>query len=415
MQELYTIFKNSKGVSTDTRSLEEEQMFFALSGENFNANNFVETALTKGAFHVVCNDKAYESLSKVTVVEDPLKTLQELATYYRKQFKFPILALTGSNGKTTTKELILSVLSQKLEVKGTAGNYNNHIGVPLTLLSFNEDLDIGIVEMGANHQKEIEFLCSIARPDYGMITNYGKAHLEGFGGIEGIKKGKSEMYDYLRENNKRAFIARWDQEQISRSKGINCIKTTDKCVLRSSDPYVKLTYQNQSIEMNVTGDYNYNNALFAITIGEHFSVPSQKIIQGLESYVPSNNRSQIIKHKDYSIILDAYNANPSSMKVALENLARQKEGSRSAVLGDMFELGAYSEKEHQKIADLASELKLNEVYFIGSHFFNVKTSYERFETFEDFENYFKSLKKKGLYLIKGSRGMKLERSLELFD
>jgi len=416
MQELYSIFKHSRGISTDTRSIEEKQMFFALSGENFDANKYVEIALEKGASHVVCNNSDYENQNGVTVVEDPLKTLQELATYHRKQFKFPILALTGSNGKTTTKELILSVLSQKLKVKGTAGNYNNHIGVPLTLLGFDEDLDIGIVEMGANHQKEIEFLCSIAQPDYGMITNYGKAHLEGFGGIEGIKNGKSEMYEYLRENHKTAFIARWDQDQIKRSEGLNSIKTTDKCILKSSDPFVKLIYQGQLIQMNVTGGYNYNNALFAITIGEHFNIPNQKIIQGLESYVPSNNRSQIIQNKEYNIILDAYNANPSSMQVALENLARQKQYSaKSAVLGDMFELGIYSVKEHQKVADLASELKLDAVYFIGSHFFKVKTNYDQFETFEDFESHFKTLKKKGLYLIKGSRGMKLERSLELFD
>ncbi|ARN78408.1 UDP-N-acetylmuramoyl-tripeptide--D-alanyl-D-alanine ligase [Nonlabens spongiae] len=415
MKKLYDLFINSKGISTDTRSLEKGQFFFALSGENFNADAFVNEALSKGASHVVCTDPNFNNNPQVTVVENALTTLQELAGYHRQNFSFPIIALTGSNGKTTTKELILNVLSQKLKVKATIGNFNNHIGVPLTLLSFPTDLDAGIVEMGANHQKEIAELCKIAKPDIGMITNYGKAHMEGFEGIEGIKKGKSEMYDFLRENSGKAIVATWDQEQEMRSQGIDRYFTTSKANLNKIDPFINLDYEDINVSTHLTGAYNYHNILFAITIGEYFGLSSEQIKDGIEGYIPSNNRSQIINKTDLKIILDAYNANPSSMSVALENLAKQDVDHKIAILGDMFELGEYSQEEHQKIADLSETLSIDRTILIGQQFYKTIGNQERFENFEDYSKRYRNHKLKGLILIKGSRGMKLERCLELFD
>lgn len=415
MEKLYDIFINSEGINTDTRSLKKGQLFFALSGENFNADAFVSEAIKKGATHVVCTNPSFESNSNVTVVKNALQTLQELASHHRQKFDFPIIALTGSNGKTTTKELILSVLSQKLQVKATAGNFNNHIGVPLTLLSFPKDLDAGIVEMGANHQKEIAELCEIVKPDIGLITNYGKAHMEGFGGIEGIKKGKSEMYDFLREHSGEAIVATWDEEQEQRSKGIDRTYTTSKASLINSDPFIKMQYDGINLNTQLTGTYNYQNILFAITLGEKFGLSREQIKSGIENYIPSNNRSQIIDKTDLKIILDAYNANPSSMAVALENLSRQDKSPKTAILGDMFELGEYSEEEHQRISDLTTKLDLDQIILIGSHFFKTIGKQEKFEDFESFKRKYEKSNFKGTLLIKGSRGMKLERCLELFD
>ena len=415
MEKLYDLFINSEGINTDTRSLEKGQLFFALSGDNFNADSFVNEALQKGAAHVVCTDPVFESNPNVTVVENALKTLQELAGHHRQKFKFPIIALTGSNGKTTTKELIFTILSQKLKVRATKGNFNNHIGVPLTLLSFPINLDAGIVEMGANHQREIAELCQIAKPDVGLITNYGKAHMEGFGGIDGIKKGKSEMYDFLRQSSGEAIVATWDEEQEKRSKGIDRIYTTSKASLIKSDPFIEMQYDELTVSTQLTGAYNYQNILFAITLGEKFGLSREQIKSGIESYIPSNNRSQIINQPNLKIILDAYNANPSSMAVALENLSRQDKSPNTAILGDMFELGEYSEEEHQRIADLTTTLKLDHIILIGSHFFKTIGKQEKFEDFGSFKRKYEKSNFKGTLLIKGSRGMKLERCLELFD
>ncbi len=415
MEKIYNLFVNSEGINTDTRSLKKGQLFFALSGENFDANVFVDEALQKGAAHVICTDPDFENKPDVTVVENALEALQDLASHHRQKVKFPIIALTGSNGKTTTKELILSILSQKLKVRATNGNFNNHIGVPLTLLSFPENLDAGIVEMGANHQREIAKLCEIARPDIGLITNYGKAHMEGFGGIEGIKKGKSELYDYLRQSSGEAIVATWDEEQEIRSKGLDRIFTTSKASLLKSDPFIEMEYDGISISTHLTGSYNYQNILFAITLGEKFDLSKEQIKSGIESYIPSNNRSQIINKPDLKIILDAYNANPSSMVVALENLSRQDENPKIAILGDMFELGEYSKDEHQKIATFTKELGIDHIILIGEHFYQTSGNQEKFEDFESFKRKYEKLHFKGTLLIKGSRGMKLERCLELFD
>ncbi|KEZ92009.1 UDP-N-acetylmuramoyl-tripeptide--D-alanyl-D-alanine ligase [Nonlabens ulvanivorans] len=415
MKELYQIFLTSNGVQTDTRKIIDGQLFYALSGENFDGNTYVEQALSKGAIHAVSSDLKWENDSRVTVVKDTLKNLQQLATYHRKKINIPILSLTGSNGKTTTKELIISVLRQQFNVKGTAGNLNNHIGVPLTLLSFNESTDIGIVEMGANHLKEIETLSNITLPDYGLITNYGKAHLEGFGSEENIRIGKSELFEHLRKHNKTAIVGHWDKEQLKRSKGIERFLTSSDSKLIKAEPYISLEFEGKQCDTQLVGEYNYHNMLLAAAVGQIFNMSTTNIIKGLAHYTPNNNRSQIIQKGNLKIILDAYNANPSSMVVALKNLSKQSERKKIAILGDMFELGTYSTTEHQNIAELTQQLQIDQTYLIGEAF--SKVNCEQAQLFENLENFNKQFNidktQESVLLIKGSRGMALERILEI--
>lgn len=411
-EQLYKIFKSSNGVSTDTRTLQSGQLFIALSGENFDGNAYVEIALAKGASHVICTDPKMESLDNTTVVTDSLTTIQQLATYHRNQLGLPVIALTGSNGKTTTKELIISVLSQRYQVKGTRGNLNNHIGVPLTLLSFDEKTEIGVVEMGANHIGEIRVLSEIARPDYGLITNFGKAHLEGFGSLEGVKKGKSELYDFLRSNNKKAIVLSTDEEQLARTKDIDR-RLTPEITLKASQP-IEFEMDQQLIKTQLTGHYNFNNMVLAVAVGLEFDVELKDIGKGLSNYKAENNRSQLISKGKSTIILDAYNANPTSMRAALENLS-QRAGEKVAILGDMFEMGSYAAQEHQEIADLAEKLMIDHVALIGENFYHVNTdTADKFKDFESFkDNHGISSDLEAHILIKGSRGMALERVLEI--
>ncbi|WOI22797.1 UDP-N-acetylmuramoyl-tripeptide--D-alanyl-D-alanine ligase [Nonlabens ulvanivorans] len=417
MKELYLIFLTSNGVQTDTRKIIDGQLFYALSGENFDGNSYVEQALSKGAIHAVSSDLKWENDSRVTVVKDTLKNLQQLATYHRKKINIPILSLTGSNGKTTTKELIISVLRQQFNVKGTAGNLNNHIGVPLTLLSFNESTDIGIVEMGANHLKEIETLSNITLPDYGLITNYGKAHLEGFGSEENIRIGKSELFEHLRKHNKTAIVGHWNKEQLKRSKGIERFLTSSDSKLIKAEPYISLEFEGKQCDTQLVGEYNYHNMLLAAAVGQIFNMSTTNIIKGLAHYTPNNNRSQIIQKGNLKIILDAYNANPSSMVVALKNLSKQSERKKIAILGDMFELGTYSTTEHQNIAELTQQLQIDQTYLIGEAF--SKVSCEQAQLFENLESFNKQFNidktQESVLLIKGSRGMALERILEIIE
>jgi UDP-N-acetylmuramoyl-tripeptide--D-alanyl-D-alanine ligase len=398
-------------------------MFVALKGENFDANTFAEEALAKGAKYVIVDNPTYATSDKTIFVVDSLTALQQLATYHREYLKIPIVALTGSNGKTTTKELIQVVLAKKFKTKATKGNLNNHIGVPLTLLSFSKETEIGIVEMGANHQKEIEFLCEIAKPDYGYITNFGKAHLEGFGGIEGVIKGKSEMYTYLKANSKTVFVNLDDAIQNDKTIDFNRITFSQKDTSAnvfineiSANPFVKIKTLTTEINSHLIGLYNTNNINVAITIGNYFGVSTSDIKEAIESYIPENNRSQLINKDSYEIILDAYNANPSSMKVALENFIQLDKTNKIAILGDMYELGEESLAEHKYIVDFLTKNSSFECYFIGKYFFENKSENANFHFYESFEMFSNSLRntnwKDKTILIKGSRGMALERILE---
>jgi UDP-N-acetylmuramoyl-tripeptide--D-alanyl-D-alanine ligase len=420
---IHSLFLRCKSVSIDTRKIEVNSLFVAIKGDRFDANTFAKEALDKGASYVIIDNETYYIDQRTVLVEDSLVALQELAKFHREYLKLPIIALTGSNGKTTTKELISVVLAKKYRIKATVGNLNNHIGVPLTLLSFTSDTEIGIVEMGANHKKEIEFLCELAKPDYGYITNFGKAHLEGFGGVEGVIEAKSEMYQYLFNNEKLAFVNLEDPIQVEKSKilksfsfGINKENADVKITEVKANPFVIISYSGFTISTHLIGLYNANNINAALTIGKYFGVADSAIKEALESYIPENNRSQLVTKGSNQIILDAYNANPSSMNVAIENFLQLVSPNKIMILGDMFELGKESRKEHDAIVTmLFNEEKVN-CYFIGKAFYGDKIDKNNFwfyETFEAFSDYLKETKiKNSTILIKGSRGMALERTLD---
>jgi len=423
IETLYSYFLQCSAVCTDTRKIEQNCLFFALKGDNFNGNTFAQQALDNGASYCVVDEKAYDN-ERCLLVEDALKALQQLATHHRNQMIIPIIALTGSNGKTTTKELINAVLSKKFKTTATIGNLNNHIGVPLTLLKMTDKTDIAIIEMGANHHKEIELLCSIAQPDYGLITNFGKAHLEGFGSVEGVIKAKSELYDYLKSHHKTIFVNENDAIQVKQTLQYDnvyhfgLITSIDAMVeLISSQPFVSLKYNDATINSQLTGMYNFNNIAVAIGVGSYFKVDSDDVVSAIENYNPSNNRSQLMKQGSNSIIMDAYNANPTSMMAALENFKQLSRENKALFLGDMFELGATAEMEHQHIVDYLQEHALGETYLIGKNFFKTHTNsstIQKFETFDDLKHQLQKHPVENKFLlIKGSRGMALERILEL--
>ena len=421
---IHSLFLECKTVSIDTRKIEKECLFFALKGENFDANTFSSEALQKGAKYVIIDNKDYYINSHTILVENSLETLQELSKFHRDYLGLPIIALTGSNGKTTTKELIHAVLSKKYNTIATIGNLNNHIGVPLTLLRFTKQTEIGIVEMGANHQKEIEFLCEIAKPDYGYVTNFGKAHLEGFGGVDGVIKGKSEMYNFIKEKNKLAFVNLDDNIQNEKTTHSNryTFSTSDNNAnvfisKVEANPMVKIDYNNLSIQSHLIGIYNANNINAAITIGSYFRVADDLIKEAIENYIPENNRSQLIQKNGNEIILDAYNANPSSMMAAISNFIQLEKNNKIAILGDMFELGNESLLEHKQIIELLVRETGITIYFVGKEFYKNKLNSNHITFFEDFISFSEFLKTNkptnSLILIKGSRGMTLEKSLEL--
>lgn len=423
IQEIHKLFLQCKSVSIDTRKIEKDSMFFAIKGENFDANTFAKQALDLGALFVVIDNESYFIDERTILVNNSLETLQELAKFHRNYLLLPIVALTGSNGKTTTKELINVVLSKKFKTKATVGNLNNHIGVPLTLLSFTKETEMGIVEMGANHKKEIEFLCEIAQPDYGYITNFGKAHLEGFGGVEGVIEGKSEMYKYLAANDKLVFVNLEDPIQIEKSKGIKSFtfgvnkELADlKIIDIQANPFVVVEYDEFKVESHLIGLYNANNINAAVAIGKYFEVEDSGIKQAIENYIPENNRSQLLKKGSNQIILDAYNANPSSMAVAITNFLQLENQNKIMILGDMFELGNESEQEHKIIIDSLLNQNKSVCYLIGKHFYENKVLSENihfFESFDGFAVYLKTIQfNDNTILIKGSRGMALERTLE---
>ena len=424
IQEIHNLFLKCTSVAIDTRKIEPNSLFVAIKGERYDANTFAIEALDKGASYAIIDNEAYCIDDKTILVKDSLITLQELASYHRAYLKLPIIALTGSNGKTTTKELINIVLSKKFNTKATVGNLNNHIGVPLTLLSFSKATEIGIVEMGANHQKEIEFLCKITQPDFGYITNFGKAHLEGFGGVEGVIKGKSEMYSYLKDNHKKAFVNIDDAIQVDKTSAIETIafSQTDSNATTyikkvTANPFVTIEFDQVIIKSHLIGLYNANNVNAAITIGKYFNVSNNDIKSAIESYIPENNRSQLITKETNEIILDAYNANPSSMAVVLENFLQLDKTNKLIIIGDMFELGEESLAEHKIIVDRLLNENLTICCFIGADFYANKvdkTHFHFFKTFEEFADFLKNRNVENTtILIKGSRGMALERTLEM--
>ncbi|HQZ25414.1 MAG TPA: UDP-N-acetylmuramoyl-tripeptide--D-alanyl-D-alanine ligase [Flavobacterium sp.] len=420
---IHSLFLKCSSVSIDTRKIEANSLFVAIKGENFDANTFAKEALEKGASYVIIDNENYFIDQRTILVENSLSALQALAKFHRQFLKLPIIALTGSNGKTTTKELINVVLSKKFKTKATIGNLNNHIGVPLTLLSFDSETEFGIVEMGANHQKEIEFLCELATPDYGYITNFGKAHLEGFGGVEGVIKGKSEMYQYLAQNDKLAFINLEDKIQVEKASALKCytfgIKKEHASVNINSiaaNPFVEVQFSDLQIKTHLIGLYNANNINAALAIGKYFGVDDTEIKDALESYIPENNRSQLISKGTNQIILDAYNANPSSMAVAIENFLQLDDSNKVMILGDMFELGTESAQEHKAIINLLLDTKDVAFYLVGKEFYAHRVNSKNFyfyETFDAFSEYLNGIKlENSSILIKGSRGMALERTLQ---
>jgi len=370
--------------------------------------------------YAVVDEAEYAGPANIILVENVLRSLQDLAKYHRSHCKAKIIALTGSNGKTTTKELMQAVLAQKYRTVATRGNLNNHIGVPLTLLSIKKDTEMAIVEMGANHKGEIAFLCSLAQPDYGYITNFGKAHLEGFGGVQGVIEGKSELYTYLKKNGKHIFFNGDDATQIGRIGNYKAKSgygaendSLFRVHLLHANPFVKMECLEQTITTRLVGSYNFNNCAAAALLGNYFQVSAKDIKRALEGYLPQNNRSQLIEKEGYRILLDAYNANPTSMNAALENFRDMKNGPKTVFLGDMFELGDSAPKEHQTIADRVADMGFKTVYLIGENFSGVDTPLKTFKGFTEFEAYIREYKPSpGSILIKGSRGMALERILD---
>ncbi|WP_437398178.1 UDP-N-acetylmuramoyl-tripeptide--D-alanyl-D-alanine ligase [Flagellimonas lutimaris] len=421
MEELHALFIEHPTICTDTRKITENCLFFALKGPNFNGNAFAQNALDKGAAYAIIDEESFKTSDNLILCDNVLETLQRLATYHRNHCKAKIISLTGSNGKTTTKELINAVISRKYKTIATQGNLNNHIGVPLTLLSIQPDTEMAIVEMGANHIGEIEFLCKIAQPDFGYITNFGKAHLEGFGSVEGVIQGKSELYYYLTTHDKHVFFNADDPIQkeklASYTKKIGFSTSNHQFYnikFLGADPYVNLEVEGVHIHTQLVGKYNFPNCCAAILMGKYFNVPIEDVKSAIENYRPQNNRSQILSKNGFEIVLDAYNANPTSMKAALENFSLMKADRKTIIIGDMFELGNTANKEHQAIADFAEKLQFDDIYLVGENFFKTKTSSTQCKSFDDLKDHLlKNPLKKGALLIKGSRGMALERVLEL--
>ena len=416
---IHKIFLKSNGVSTDSRKVKKNDIYFSLKGPNFNGNEFAKSAIEKGACYAIVDQKEYVIDKSYILVEDCLKTLQNLANYHRKNSKAKIIGLTGSNGKTTSKELIFSVLKNKFKTIATTGNLNNHIGVPLTLLSIKEDTEIAIIEMGANHLKEIETLSNIADPDYGYITNFGKAHLEGFKNLEGVIKGKSELYNHLINKSRFIFINNRDKKQVELTKEYSNKFTfgeqnSDSIFsVKSINPKINISIDNILIESNLFGQYNIDNIAAAICIGKYFNVDNENIKAGIERYIPENNRSQIIKKGSNKIILDAYNANPTSMQLALSSFNDMKEGKKIVFIGDMFELGENSHQMHQEIVYTVEKMNFDQTFIIGELFNKTKHSskIKSFKNLNDLKGNMDEISNSAI-LIKGSRGMKLENILD---
>lgn len=418
VQEFYSIFQRANKVTIDNRKVEEGDIFFAFSGDNFNAATMAEKAVEMGAIAVIVEQKEFENTAKnIFYTESTLDFLQQLAQLHRSKISIPVIGLTGSNGKTTTKELIHAVLSEKFNVQYTFGNLNNHIGVPLTLLSIKPHHEMAVIEMGANHQKEIEFLCSLAQPDFGYITNFGKAHLEGFGGFDGVIKGKSELYQYLIENRKTIVVNENDPLQKQKTENYPSkitfgIPSSDYFFdLISENNFLGLEFENERAISKLTGDYNFTNICAAVALGFHFGISFEQAKSAIENYTPTNMRSQILEKEGKTLVLDTYNANPSSMMASLKNFS-EFSGSKTVIIGDMLELGTESFAEHQKIVEFARSLQFDEIITVGKYFKEVSVQ-NSFLNSEDLIHFLQENKipTKNI-LLKGSRGIALEKVIE---
>jgi UDP-N-acetylmuramoyl-tripeptide--D-alanyl-D-alanine ligase len=417
------LFLQQQSIQTDTRKIQKGDIFFALKGPNFNGNNFAKQALEQGASYVIVDEKIDSTDERIIETTDVLQTLQQLAKYHRQQFTIPFIAITGSNGKTTTKELVSTVLGTQYITYTTQGNLNNHIGVPLTILSVKKDAQIAVIEMGANHQKEIASYCEYTLPTHGIITNCGKAHLEGFGGEEGVKKGKGELFDFLKKDNGTAFIY-WDYKYLQQmSTGLsNIIKygTSEGLITGetiTSEPFLSVKIYNtntlNTIKTHLVGTYNLPNILCAVTLGKFFNVPDEKIKYAIESYLPSNSRSQLIEKGTNKIILDAYNANPTSMKAAIENFASLQFDNKIIMIGGMMELGETSIQEHQHIIQILQQYKWKAVILVGGDFMNTKHPFIFLKNSTEAKDWFNhSAFVNSYFLIKGSRSMQMEKIIE---
>lgn len=430
IEDLYSLYKKFPEVSTDTRNILPGSIFFALKGANFDGNVFAKQALESGAKYAVIDDESYwENDGRHILVENVLGTLQELAAYHRRQLNIPFIGITGTNGKTTTKELVYAVLSQEYKVFATKGNLNNHIGVPLTLLAIDESIEVAIIEMGANHVGEIAFLCRIAQPDFGLITNVGKAHLEGFGSFEGVKKAKGELYDHIAAHQGTVFLQTDNsflremlaQRKIDRIIRYGFSSTGDVSgELISADPLLTIKWKEKEkdyhvVTTNLTGSYNTENILAAACVGLALDLTPEQINKGIESYIPQNNRSQITKTDKNTVIADFYNANASSMAAALDNIGVITADKKAVILGDMFEMGDESPREHQVVVEKARLIPVELRVFVGKAFYGQKDRADHyFATTEEAKDFLKKLKLKGYtILLKGSRGMAFEKLMEV--
>ena len=414
IQELHQIFLRSKGVCIDTRKIIKNSIFFALKGKNFNGNEFAKTALKNGCNYVVIDEREFQEDERFILVDDVLKYLQQLSNYHRKKLKCPVIGITGTNGKTTTKELIFAILNSKYKTVATKGNLNNHIGVPLTLLSTPLETEMLIVEMGANHPGEINFLSEITQPNFGIITNIGKAHLEGFGGYEGVIKTKSELYQYIMKTNGKLFVNSDDDLLLSLSKNSERIKYGKDSQLISANPLLEFNFKNTHISTNLIGSYNFYNLAVACSVGDFFGVSIDNCKSAIESYIPSNNRSQVERsEKGNTLILDAYNANPSSMLVAIQSFEQMKAKKKIAILGDMLELGDDSLQEHQLITEELVKRNFHQVLLVGNEFKQTKNNFLYFENTNQIRTWIQNNPiQNSTVLLKGSRGIRLESLIE---
>jgi len=422
IEELYKIYQQFPSIQTDSRKLEKGDIFFALKGPNFNGNLFAQQALNTGAAYVIADEPAGFEDARIIYTKNVLETLQQLAKHHREQFSIPFIAITGSNGKTTTKELLHEVLSTTFKTYTTKGNLNNHIGIPLTILKIKPDAEIAVIEMGANHQNEIAGYCEYTQPTHGLITNIGKAHLEGFGGEEGVKKGKGELFVYLKNHEGTVFVNTDDPAVYDLSKSINNVifygsnSKEVKGAIVKNDPFIEVEIQDGkpfTIQTNLVGVYNMPNVLATVCVGKYFKIPVDTIKHAIENYQPSNSRSQLIRKDSNSVILDAYNANPGSMKAAIENFAKMKGDKKVLLLGSMMELGTESEKEHQSIISLINENKWYAVVLVGKNFKEIKNKYINFENSLQARDWLKNQHlEDARILIKGSRSMQMEKVLE---